>query len=87
MGMYNEVYCTCPECGQTAEMQISQIVLGFGEFHIQKRETMENLTEEELTLLHESVREEKFRCPCGNWFNPLHDDEPPDDTLGKLFGI
>lgn len=35
MGMYNEVFDTCPQCGKhTGYMQIGQIVLGFGEFDI-----------------------------------------------------
>lgn len=34
MGMYNEVYKSCPHCDKMCESQISQIVLGFGELEV-----------------------------------------------------
>ncbi len=34
MGMYNEVYTGCPKCKTTTTAQITQIVLGFGEFDL-----------------------------------------------------
>jgi hypothetical protein len=34
MGMYNEIYDECRKCSHSGSMQISQIVLGFGDFRI-----------------------------------------------------
>ena len=68
MGMYNEVYCNCPECGQTCTIQISQIVLGFGKFHLQDPSTYEELTEEEVKMLFEWSADEWFHCECGHYW-------------------
>lgn len=88
MGMYNEVYCTCPKCGACAEMQIHQIVSGFGEFNIQDRTTLEELTQDQLQELHDAVCKGKFGCPkCHKQFNPLVQTEPNNDTIRRLFGI
>ncbi len=73
MGMYNEVFVRCPKCSHNGYMQITQIVLGFGNFHLNNFETLRNLNEEELITLKERVLEDKFKCEnknCGNWFNP-----------------
>lgn len=88
MGMYNEVYCACPKCGAQAEMQVHQIVGGFGQFNIQDRSTLENLTPDQLQELHDAVCEEKFVCPnCHKHFNPLVQADPADDMIRKLFGV
>jgi hypothetical protein len=34
MGMYNEVRKDCPRCGNQSEVQIPQVVLGFGDFNL-----------------------------------------------------
>lgn len=89
MGMYNEVYCRCPKCGGLGYMQISQIVLGFGEFNIQDRTTLEDLTSDQLEQLHEEVSEEQFECQsCNAQFNPLtNKSETKNDDINRLFGI
>jgi hypothetical protein len=78
MGMYNEVFIRCPICGHKAYMQIHQIVLGFGGFDLDNRETLERLTQSELHELKAAVMERWFRCEgegCDNYFNPYRKEE------------
>lgn len=74
MGMYNEVWKSCPYCAKKAYLQISQIVLGFGEFDLDDLDGLtERLNEEELKELYENVKNEHFSCRedgggCGRAF-------------------
>lgn len=61
--MYNEVFKKCPHCSNGAGyMQISQIVLGFGGFDLDRPETLSELDLEELKMLRESVFDDYFVC-------------------------
>ncbi len=61
MGMYNEVYKTCPTCGGKGIMQITQIVLGFGCFDLDNPESITSkLNENEVRLLVNEVKENKW---------------------------
>lgn len=96
MGMYNEVFCRCPECGSYAYMQISQIVLGFGGFYLDQPETMADLDDDELIRLREAVAEDPFRCEpsfpgdddedqwCGHTFNPYWEDNESSEKLERI---
>jgi len=71
MGMFNEVYKRCPECGGRGEMQISQIILGFGEFDLDNKEDIaDRLDKYHIRRLVARVKErEWFTCRmCGNEF-------------------
>lgn len=73
MGMYNEVWYPCPEpeCNGMGLMQISQIVMGFGNFRLHDLDTLSELSEDELRELKERVLEDDFSCEdCGHVFNP-----------------
>ena len=67
MGMYNEVYKSCPKCRDLCEIQIRQIVLGFGSFNLDNIESLaDELTEEQLLQLRDAVKDERFYCrTCG----------------------
>jgi hypothetical protein len=79
MGMYNEVYKQCPQCGQQCYMQISQVVLGFGNFNLDNPSSMEDLTHSQKQEFAEIMNDEekKFWCNggqdesggCGHSFN------------------
>jgi sarcosine oxidase delta subunit len=81
MGMFNRVYARCPECGKRGEMQIHQIVLGFGDFNIDHPEDLARaLDEDKLVELHAAILGEDFVCTgyedwgepgCGHVFNPI----------------
>lgn len=64
MGMYNEVFKRCPEpnCEGTGYMQVPQVVLGFGGFHLDNLDSLSELTEDELRELHSLVMRRTFRC-------------------------
>lgn len=69
MGMYNEVFCRCPRCGMRAEMQISSIVPGFGEFDLNDLSTLSELSEDQLYELKERIASRHFKChSCDNYF-------------------
>lgn len=75
MGMYNEVWCGCPECRTGfGYMQIPQVVLGFGNFDLDDPTTLEELEINEEERFYRYVREDNFICQrCENVFNPLRD--------------
>lgn len=62
MGMYNEVFKRCPECGKRGYLQIHQIVLGFGGFNMDDPETLKELSPSQLEELHEAIEGETFVC-------------------------
>lgn len=74
MGMFNEVFKACPECGHLSLMQISQIVLGFGGFNLENPESLaKELTEGEIIKLFENIGDNYFECPnCDHRFQ-LHE--------------
>lgn len=62
MGMYNEVRARCPHCNAVAEIQIQQIVDGFGEFCLGIPSTLEDLSYDEKVALASLVNHRKFTC-------------------------
>lgn len=66
MGMYNEVFKKCPKCGGRGYMQISQIVLGFGDFDLDRPSSLEDYSEAELLQLESHLRDEDNRFVCGD---------------------
>ncbi len=85
MGMYNEVFKICPECGKRAEMQISQIVLGFGGFDLDNYHTLEALNSEQLLTLKSEILQDNFKCANGHYFNPYV--EKTDGLVRELFDV
>ena len=70
--MYNEVFYPCPECNGLGYMQIGQVVDGFGGFYLNDLSTLDELTENELRLLHSLVLDNMFECrKCGRAFEPF----------------
>jgi hypothetical protein len=63
MGMYNEVYKRCPDCGKHCEMQIPQVVLGFGCFDLDyPGDRIRELTQDEKRELAYLVNKRYFYC-------------------------
>ena len=64
MGMYNEVFKSCPECGSICMIQIGQVVLGFGGFNLDdpNHYTIQELNQNEKRELAESVSDKTFYC-------------------------
>lgn len=79
MGMYNEVWKSCPRCRSRCCAQIAQIVLGFGNFDLDRPKALledPDLDLAKLRLLEERVREEVFRCDgCGHRFRVVPEEE------------
>jgi len=82
--MYNEVWASCPKCGEKCYIQISEVVLGFGNFDLNDLSTFDNSTDDEVRQVKELVIEEDFVCNgkpkvyagtkregCYHRFNPL----------------
>ena len=69
MGMYNEVFKRCPECGNLNDIQISQVELGFGGYYLDQPSTMYHLDIEDKNKLKRRVEAEDFHCSgCGNMY-------------------
>ena len=62
MGMYNEVFKKCPECGARMEVQIPQIVFGFGGFDLDDPSTYKNLSADERNDLFDGIKDKTFFC-------------------------
>lgn len=85
MGMYNEVFKKCPSCGGIGYMQISQIVLGFGGFDLDKPSTLADLSLADLQELQAAIKDDWFQCigkrfetengGCGHRFRLLPDED------------
>lgn len=80
MGMFNEVWKTCPKCrSERGYAQISQIVLGFGGFYLDRPERLvEDLTLDQLLDLETEVTSEScwFNCQsCDHRFRLLDEVE------------
>jgi len=88
MGMYNEVFCKCPDCGGTACLQVPQFVLGFGGFNLELPETILELSYEDLYEIKILVQEKEFHCEnCNKYFfykSPNKEDKL--EYIKKLFG-
>jgi hypothetical protein len=90
MGMYNEVWKSCPKCGKKCCAQISQIVDGFGHFDLDDPEALledPDLDVEKLRKLEERVREEVFNCrECKHRFRvvPEAEDRERREIVGRL---
>lgn len=83
MGMYNEVFKKCPNCGKTGYMQIPQIVLGFGGFNLDDRTTLERYSLDQLHELHIAVRGKTFHC--GGYSPSTIPENNPHDGCGHHF--
>ena len=70
MGMYNEVFKACPHCGSSVMVQIPQVVLGFGNFVLDRPDLIkQELTYAQRQELAEYVNRERFYCQdCNNSF-------------------
>ena len=85
--MYNEVVCRCPNCGGRGYMQISQLVLGFGEFDLENYDTLRDLDIDYIIELKARVISKDFVCGnCDNRFNP-YKDKDRDLLIHKLFDV
>lgn len=88
--MYNEVFKNCPECGYQCEIQISQVVTGFGGFNLNDTDSLAlRLNEEQLHELHEKVKDSTFHCPCDHSFNAITSENRTDhkkQLAKELFG-
>jgi len=62
MGMYNEVFKRCPHCNGRGYMQIHQIVLGFGGFHLDSPQSIVD----ELNI--DQIKELKEAVESNGWF-------------------
>lgn len=90
MGMYNEVFKKCPHCEKKGGygrgcLHISQIVLGFGGFDLDRPEEIaERLDVHEVQRLKESVDGEWFRCEeCKDTFR-LGGEKEHDEKMNIL---
>lgn len=82
MGMYNEVRKQCYNCGATCEIQIPQVVLGFGGFNLDdpNSDAIQDLTYEQKLELKEYVEAESFYCghdSCNSSFEVEIQVQPP----------
>lgn len=69
MGMYNTVEKLCPNCSHTCQIQIPQVVLGFGGFELDHPWTTKSLSPEEKNELADYVNNRYFHCDeCGDDF-------------------
>ena len=89
MGMYNEVFKNCPDCGRRCMIQIHQVVLGFGEFHLDQPWNLEKFTMKELKEVREAIEGEYFNCDdCGCDFSAVSGEkEDKRKQIEDLFGV
>lgn len=85
MGMYNEVYKGCPLCKKgLGYMQIHQIVLGFGGFHLDSPERIaEELDIDQIKELKEAVESTKWFV-CDNCKESFSIDDSPENNEEKI---
>ena len=91
MGMYNEVSTKCPHCADgRGELQIPQIVLGFGGFALDDPERLaELLNEDQMHELAALVKNKWFVCRnilCERSFLLEESRKAREDLARKLFG-
>jgi hypothetical protein len=68
MGMYNEVFKKCADCGTVCTVQIGQIELGFGGYDLDDPRSTTHLSRLQKEELVDFVSGEKFLCECGFTF-------------------
>ncbi len=87
MGMYNECFKRCVKCGVQNEIQISQVVLGFGGFDLDDPPDLaEKLNESELRKLRSIVEDEYFRCrSCGYDYSAINGKASSSELAEELF--
>lgn len=90
MGMYNEVFKACPKCSGMGYAQIGELVSGFGGFDLDSPESLaEELTEDQLLSLKESVSGLWFECQSCEHSFQIEDEEDKARRLAlakELFG-
>jgi hypothetical protein len=64
MGIYNEVCKSCPKCGKFMEIQIPQVIYGFGGFNLDMPDTYAALSSEQKEYLFDLIKEKTFYCVC-----------------------
>jgi hypothetical protein len=96
MGMYNEVFKQCPNCKKRGReggyLQITQIVLGFGEFDLDDKFNLFHHSVSTLELLEQYIKEELsdygyFACQsCGHTFKLWNgaEDEQKAKIINRL---
>lgn len=92
MGMYNEVYKRCPNCGTKAIMQVSQYAFGFGCFDLDDLSTLSELNEEDMIELKKEIIQGWWFCEndnCYRNFNPYREirDREQVTLAERLFSI
>jgi len=89
MGMYNEVCKSCPKCGRQMNIQISQVVLGFGNFDLDSKDSFSELDERELKQVYSFIKDETFQCykeGCEGSWSLKNGDSLREKLLNKLIG-
>lgn len=88
MGMYNEVFKTCPHCNGRGYLQIHQIVLGFGGFHLDNpHDIADRLSLDQVKELRDAVKDEWFVCEdCTTSFK-LNEGSDNDEKMKILNSI
>lgn len=90
MGMFNEVFKTCPHCKGSGYMQIPQIVDGFGGFNLDFPENIaEQLSLKEITLLKRYVEQERFFIceDCKEGFSIIEEEGVTEEKMEILKNI
>lgn len=91
MGMYNEVFKDCPKCNHRCEVQIGQIVLGFGEFNLDDPNSLaDKLTGAEIVELGRMLKDKTFWCVesqggCGTHFTAFGETHEMRMALASQF--
>lgn len=67
MGMFNEVTYRCIQCAEQNQIQIPQVVLGFGNFVLHDSSTTEDLEDDDRILLFQYIMAEKPSCESCSW--------------------
>lgn len=87
MGLYNEVFCPCPNsiCPGDGHTQIAQIVPGFGNIHLSDLSHLGRLTNAQLEHLNSELQEAEFKCQsCGQTFRLARPDTFREALLRKI---
>ncbi len=64
MGLHNEVFKTCPECGdiEGGYLQVHQVLPGYALFVIDSDGSLNVLSKEQKRELYEAIEGERFEC-------------------------
>lgn len=86
--MYNEVFKKCPNCRDgVGYMQISQIVLGFGNFDLDDPNSLNDLSLEELRELRSAVLQDSFACDGDRSLWPFAEKDDSKDICRRIFWL